>query len=141
MPKQGLKIIPSKILFLIWIATQIIAWLSIVQLIYSNFYYLILAFVYLIMSYCSFQKWIQKYRTNPVIILRQLYPLIPTFWEIVFKNGSTQKIQLAHYYRTVFIIILIYRPINQTRLSTLVLPRDTLSSMQYRKLATVLWPG
>ena len=140
MSEQGLSINPSKALFLIWITTEIIGWISIFELVYSNLYYLILAFLCLILSYWSFQKWIQKYKINPIITLRQCYPYVPTFWEIAFKNGQTQKIQLAYYYRSVFLIILIYKPINYTRLSTLVLPRDALSSLDYRKLATLLWP-
>ena len=140
MSEQGLSVTPSKALFLIWIITEIIGWVSIFELVHSNLYYLILAFLCLILSYCSFQKWIQKYKINPIITLRQSYSGVPTFWEIAFKNGHTQKIQLAYYYRSVFLIILVYKPINYTRLSTLVLPRDALSSLEYRKLAMLLWP-
>ena len=144
---QALQVKSSKIAWFAWLVPQLIGWAAIIQLIIWEVYYSFLACILLIISYYSFKKWKKQYRTNPMIVLKQSVFPKTAFWEISFKKGPTQKIELIQYYRSLFFIIFIYKPIYSKSCPyrpprcSYILFYDALSPQDYRALARALWPG
>ena len=143
MSPSGLVVQQSKIAWIAWIIPQAIAWCAVIQLILSEYYYSLIACILLIITYTSFKKWRQAYRINPIVSLKQVRVSNPIFWILTFKEGQTQKIELTDYYRTAFLIILIYKPFYspKSRSGTYTLFYDALSQKHYRALAAALWSG
>lgn len=125
--------------WLIWIVPQAIAGAAIWQLVLHPIYYTVIMLLFLIISYYRFKHWMHQYRTHAIIALKQRVFSNPLLWEITFKNSHTQSIELLHYYRTIFVTIIIYRPLHQTRISSYVLFKDAFSSLHYQQLVRALW--
>lgn len=134
---------PSKIVWFAWILPQLIGGLALIQLIVWEIYYSLLGGILFIISYYSFRQWKQQYRINPLVGLKQISPPKKAFWELSFKNGCRQKIELVRYYRNSFLIIFIYKPLYPTRapICSYIVFYDALSSRDYRALSFALWPG
>ncbi len=108
------------------------------MLMISNPKWIFLALLFLIYSIRDFKNFKAKRQQNPIIAIQKGRSIL---WELQYKDGKTQKIRLSSYYRSRVFIILIYRPVDLPRYAPLVLPVDALSTADYQKLASLLWPG
>lgn len=131
----------SKMAFVLWVIPQIVAWLAVIQLMVWQTYYSLIGCLLLAISCYTFKQWKQHYRINPIVKLEQRFFANALFWEITFKEGEIQKIELLQYYRTAFLIIFLYKPLYSPlkKPCLYLLFYDALSRLQFRQLTCVLY--
>jgi len=164
----------SKILLACLILSQSLAFFSLFYLMAHNINYVIFLIIYITFQFFYIKKWIEQYKINPVVQIKKLdikssskcdeississiFSIssrsdgVPVFWEMTFKNGTRQKIQLVRYYRSVFLLILSYKVIRKygrlsgklaaDKLCFLVIPYDAVSKTDYGNISRLLWSG
>lgn len=139
MSKSSLIVKDSKFYGLIWVIPHMIGAYALFELRAFHIGYMLALGIFLILAYQTFQKWAYQYHTNNLIALRQLDFSNPLLWELSFKKGRFQSVELRQYYRTPFMVIFIYKPLHQPRLQSYLLFKHTLSCVHYQQLVKALW--